>query len=29
LQMVVIGILLILAIVADNYRQKLLLTLKS
>ena len=29
LQMVVVGILLILAIIADNYRQKLLLALKK
>ena len=29
MQMVVIGILLILAVIADNYRQKLLLMLRD
>jgi ribose/xylose/arabinose/galactoside ABC-type transport system permease subunit len=28
-QLIAIGILLVLAVVADNYRQKLLLTLKD
>jgi ribose/xylose/arabinose/galactoside ABC-type transport system permease subunit len=27
-QMIVIGILLVLAVIADNYRQRLLLTLR-